>query len=374
MHSRRRRIVLVVKLTVAVVVIAWLVKSGKIDFNEIKKVGGGWPWLAASLVPFGLVLGLCSIRWKCLLSAQDIDYSMRDAFALTMVGHFFNQFLLGTTGGDVVKAYAIATEHRANKGAAVMSVFVDRIVGLLVLVGVALLAIPFNLERILGHSYLQFLAALTGFVFLASLVGGYAFFSDRVRSHGLVRSIVRQLPLPVRGIVGKLTNAVYIYKFHRRVMLMAVLSSLLVHLLIVVMHLLLAQSLGAQGFSWGAFFFLIPLAQIAMAIPLNPPGAIGTGEWIYATLLPLAGIPGNQGALICILQRVVYYFWALLGCVYYVRRRRSLDQAIEEAEADDERTANGGDSEANRPGGVGHPPQPSNGDRNLRARIDSNAL
>ncbi len=372
MSPRRRRIFLILKLLVAVGFILWLVRSGKIDVREIKKVGEGWPWLAAALVPYGLVLGLCAYRWKLLLKAQDIDYSTHDAFALTMVGHFFNQFLLGTTGGDVVKAYSLAMEQRGKRSAAVMSVFVDRAVGLLVLVGVALLAIPFNLERILAHPYLRYLAGMVVCVFVGSLVAGYFFFSARIRSLRLVRSLLERLPL--RKVAGQISQAIYVYKLHPRVVIAAVLSSLGVHVLVVLMHLLLARALCSEEISWGAFFFLVPIAQIAIAIPLQPPGALGTGEWVYATLLPMAGVPENQGALVCILQRLVYYAWALLGCAYYLRRRARVDQAVHEAEVDDEARQGAEDSLADRPGGLGGDADPSHGDRGVRPRVDSSAV
>lgn len=359
------------KLLLAGGLIFWLIKSGKIDFNEFLRVGENWPWLAAALVPYGAVLCLCSYRWKRLLAAQGIEYPLHDALALTMVGHFFNQCLPGTTGGDVVKAYSVAMEQPGKRSAAAMSVFVDRVVGLLVLVGVALLAIPFNLERIQGHPYLRYLAVLVAVVSLLSSVAGYIFFSARIRSLGPVRFIFDRLPF--RGIAVRVNQAIYVYKFHPRIVIEGIVSSLGVHVLVVVMHIFLARALGSEGFSWGAFFFLVPIAQIAIAIPLQPPGALGTGELIYKELLPLAGVPINHGALICILQRVVYYAWALIGCGYYLKRRSRVDQARHAAEADDEASPEAGEPGADRARDLGDDAETSNGDRGLRSRVDSGA-
>lgn len=48
-----------------------------------------------------------------------------------------------------------------------------------------------------------------------------------------------------------------------------------------------------------------------MALPLNPPGALGTGEALYAFLLDRAGVP--QGAVLSLLLRLMYTLWGLGG-------------------------------------------------------------
>jgi uncharacterized protein (TIRG00374 family) len=291
---------------------------------------------------------------------------------LTLVGHFFNQFLIGTTGGDMVKAYAIAMEQPARRAAGILSVFVDRAAGLLVLVAVALVAIAFNLDMILKEPRLGLLAVMVVCVFTASLAGGYVFYSERIRSLPLVRRIISRLPF--RGVIARVADAVYVYKYHAREMAVVALTSVLVHVLVVVMHLFLARALIATPLPWVSFFFLIPLAQIAMAIPINPPGAIGTGEWIYATLLPFVGVP--QGALICLLQRFVYYAWALLGCVAYLRRKANVERAVEAARAADEGNGegNGANAAACCAGGIGDDDAPAHGGRSVRTGVDAGAL
>ncbi|HVR73677.1 MAG TPA: lysylphosphatidylglycerol synthase transmembrane domain-containing protein, partial [Planctomycetota bacterium] len=179
---RSKRLVLALKLLVAAAAIVWLFTSKKLNLEDLSRVGEGWPWLAASALPFGLLLFLCAYRWKLLLRAQGIEYGLGDAYSLTMIGHFFNQFLIGTTGGDMVKAYAVAREQPSRRSGAVLSVFVDRIVGLLVLVLVALVAAVLNARTILAEPRLVFLASMVAVVFAASLLGGWLFYSERMRS------------------------------------------------------------------------------------------------------------------------------------------------------------------------------------------------
>lgn len=370
MRTAKKRIILALKLLVAGGFIFWLLKSGKVDWSQLEGLGSGWPWLVAAVVPYGLVLGLCAYRWQRLLGAQGVNYPLGEAGALTLVGHFFNQFLLGTTGGDVIKAYAIASESPGRRGAAAMSVFFDRAVGLLVLVAVALVAIPFNLDLIASHPHLRFLAGMVGAVFAASLVGGYVFYSEKIRNLAPVQWILRRLPL--QDAIAKLTRAVYVYKFHPGIVLASVGASVLVHGLVVLMHLFLTLAVGGQPSSWGSFFFLIPIAQIAMAIPINPPGALGTGEAIYSALLPLVGVSSTHAIMICLLQRVVYYAWAVAGCVCYLRRKGRVEAAVHAAEEDEEREERNAAADSDRVNGPDV--SPADRDREVRPRVDSGAL
>jgi hypothetical protein len=47
------------------------------------------------------------------------------AAEISLVAHFFNSFLLGSTGGDLMKAYYAARETHHKKTEAVMTVFAD---------------------------------------------------------------------------------------------------------------------------------------------------------------------------------------------------------------------------------------------------------
>jgi hypothetical protein len=68
-------------------------------------------------------------RWWFLLRIQDIHISLWEAVRLTFLGIFFNSIVPGTVGGDLVKAYYVA-RHTPKKAAVLVSIFVDRIMGL----------------------------------------------------------------------------------------------------------------------------------------------------------------------------------------------------------------------------------------------------
>ena len=71
-----------------------------------------------------------SIRLKLFFASQDISVTVKEAFGLTLIGYFFNNFLPTSVGGDMVKAY-YASKKTNGKIGCLTSVFMDRFVGLL---------------------------------------------------------------------------------------------------------------------------------------------------------------------------------------------------------------------------------------------------
>src|SRR5262249_20530832 len=60
-------------------------------------------YLAAGFVVFCAAVGLGLYRWYLLVRALDLEISVRDAFRYGMIGIFFNNFLPGGVGGDLIK-------------------------------------------------------------------------------------------------------------------------------------------------------------------------------------------------------------------------------------------------------------------------------
>ncbi len=88
-------------------------------------------WLALLVFPMTYII--TSYRWGKLMDVLEIHLPLSRTFVLNMVGAFYNTFMPGSTGGDLLKAYYASkqTPHRVH---AVMSVLVDRVIGLIALI------------------------------------------------------------------------------------------------------------------------------------------------------------------------------------------------------------------------------------------------
>ena len=328
----KRHAILALKVCLAIGLIVWLVTSGKLDFAKLRDVGDRWPWWLTAWAIFGGVVFLSAVRWHILLRAQNIHYSVRDTYALSLVGLFFSQVMLGSTGGDMVKAYIVIAEQKGRRSAGVVSVVFDRVFGLFILLGVALVASLTNWELLRTHPDLISFAALILSMFLGVIALGWLFFSPRVRAVAWVQVIYERLP--GKALLARFEQALSTYKDCPRTLFLCALVSIVMHCGVVSSSICAAKTLIDGELPIAAFFFLIPLAHIAMAVPLTP-GSIGTGEAAYDYLLGCVRI--EQGSLIAIVMRTVYIAWALVGCICYLRRKRKVDSAmleVKRAEAD----------------------------------------
>src|SRR5579862_3220255 len=86
--------------------------------------------LAISLAMVFLTIVLGVVRWRMVLEVQGLHLPFGRAAGISFVAQFFNSFLLGSTGGDLMKAYYAARETHHKKTEAVVTVFVDRMIGL----------------------------------------------------------------------------------------------------------------------------------------------------------------------------------------------------------------------------------------------------
>ncbi|MEC7274823.1 MAG: lysylphosphatidylglycerol synthase domain-containing protein, partial [Bdellovibrionota bacterium] len=92
------------KLTLAFLIIFWLLRSGKLDFsliNQSFKLGYNWLFALGILV---LQDALSGLRWRWLLKANsNNDFPYKDMVRVTWIGLFFNSFLPGAVTGDFIK-------------------------------------------------------------------------------------------------------------------------------------------------------------------------------------------------------------------------------------------------------------------------------
>ncbi|MCK4602478.1 MAG: flippase-like domain-containing protein, partial [Phycisphaerae bacterium] len=72
---------------------------------------------------------IVTVRWWFMLRIQRIRIGLWESARLTFLGLFFNAVVPGTVGGDLVKAYYVS-KHTPRKAAALVSTFVDRMMGL----------------------------------------------------------------------------------------------------------------------------------------------------------------------------------------------------------------------------------------------------
>lgn len=285
------------------------------------RLGGHLGIVAAVLLIYLGLFVLTAWRWRLLMRAVDLRLSMAWATRLTFIGAFFNTAIPGATGGDVVKAYYAAKE--TGRGTrAVLSVFVDRISGLLglaVLAGLVLLVAPGGA----GYGPARTVVAI---VLGVSFLGLAVLATPALRRALGVGRLVGKLPF--QTLLTEVRAALTLYRDRPVALLVALAASVLNHAAASFTVWLLARALGIEGLGLGMALALVPVANLFAAIPLLP-GGWGVGELAFAYLFGQVGIPPTEAIGLSVVYRLSILAASLPGGVIWLFwRGRPTKEAI----------------------------------------------
>ena len=270
-----------------------------------------------SVLLMGLTLLVGVMRWRLVLRVQGLDLSWGRASEITFVAHFFNSFLLGSAGGDVMKAYYAARETHHKKTEAVVTVFVDRMIGLWGLLLFATLMMAPNLSLLFEHGRLRTLA---GFI-LAMMVActgvvGIAFWGGISKGWSGARSWLRRLPKG-EWLERSLDSC---RRFGREPFFVSRTLGLSMILNVFCVLQILVLSWGLDLRIWPVWLFVIvPLIGCVSALPVTPSG-LGVRENLYVLMLagPVINVAATSALSLSLLAYAGSLFWSLVGGVVYL--------------------------------------------------------
>ena len=282
---------------------------------------------ALSLLFMGATIFLGFLRWHRILRAHRIEVRLARVAEISLVSQFFNAFLLGSTGGDLMKAYYVAGETSEHKAEAVGSVFVDRLLGLASMLAFAALMMVPNLPLLLRYKRLEVLA-LVALAMLAGLLllGALSFRAGLSRLWPGARDWLRRLP---KGeSLERALEAVRRFGQERTLLLKAVGLSMLLNLACVLQIWALARGLGLE-IPTRALLVLVPIIICIAALPITPSG-LGVRENLYVWTLsvPAIAVPATAALTLSLLAFAGFLFWSLIGGLVYVRFRRARPSAL----------------------------------------------
>jgi|ETNmetMinimDraft_26_1059896.scaffolds.fasta_scaffold12248_3 hypothetical protein len=267
--------------------------------------------LAAAGVGWLAALFVITIRWWLLLRIQDIRISLWEAIRLSFLGQFFNLVVPGTVGGDLVKAY-YAAKHTPRKAAVLLSVFVDRLLGLAELTLIASLALAVALATGLGNwadPMMKSCATAVGVAVAMLAFVVVVMLSVRLRNVLHLQKFYRRLRIAHQ--ISAAGDAVRLYRRRWRHLARAIVWTIGAPFMWVASAALVGQSLALEV-SWHEYFLYIPLIYIIGAVPLTP-GGVGWIENLYLAFFVVANPSGVLA--FALLARLIPMFWALPGVV-----------------------------------------------------------
>ena len=334
----KKKLVLIVKLTLSLSILAYVVIRAEEEdpalFANFLQRPKDWPALVLAWALCMVAVLVTLVRWYYRVRAIGLPFRLSDALRLGFLGYMFNLVSLGSVGGDLFKAVFIAREHPQHKAAAISTLIVDRMVGLLALlivgaIAVSVVDLPTDDPDILVLRN----ASLIGTVVCAAVMGIMLLPSF---GSGPLAEFFSELPR-VGPTFAQLFGAMRMYRRRLDVLIGTTVMSLGSHGLYIVGIYFLAIGLAhGQTASLAQHCVIVPLGWIAGALPL-PLSSFGVFEGAIDYLyVHVAGVVRGEGLLVALGYRVITIVIASVGMVFYLRSRKELDEVWQDAEREQE--------------------------------------
>lgn len=286
----------------ALVFLFWRVVSPDETLEVLRQADFGYLLIAFLLFLSSLVIR--AYRWFLLLRGLDRRISFKRLVRLYFVGQFFSSFLPTQFGGDVMRALELTEDTQSS--AAVGTVLLDRMTGLLILFVMGLVALPF----IAGDMEVWLIWLLVGVAGSGLVVGALV-----LEGH-LLRRVTAWLPARLsisgQGSLAQVYAAVTGCGW--RALLGAAAVSVGFNLVNVVINWLCGRAVGA-GVNLGYFFVATPLLSVSGLIPSI--GGWGVREGVSTAVFAPVGADADVAAALGISLGGVTLATGLLCGVYY---------------------------------------------------------
>lgn len=271
--------------------------------------GMHWRWLGAAV---GLVLvdrTLMALRWIDLLVA--LAPGTRPPLGAVLRVFFVSSFasnFLPSVGADLYRAYALS-RHDVHLAESTASVLMDRALGVLSVVLVAALALPFATVDGRGD-----LIALLAVMAAACVVAAAVVFSERAA--GTLRGIASAIPIALlQRVAASLTDAVRSYAPHHAAMARVLVLSVIVQVFRVLQAWCLGRALEID-LPLATYFAFIPLIVFIMQIPITPNG-LGTTQLAFERFFVPQGAPAAPVFALSVLFLALGVLGTLPGGILY---------------------------------------------------------
>lgn len=312
---------LLARIAVAALAILWVLRG-----QDWRELGGVFrslsPWyFGLSLIVYAAAQVIISVRWWMLLRAQSIYIDVLAAVRLFFLGLFYNNLMLGSVGGDLLKAWYV-TKHTNRRLEGALSVFVDRAIGL---AGTVLLAVFSYLMFVRGHIAARTEAQEAGppgwlsqhggaIALWATVAVGAVLAILLVHPAGRARFVRLTAKARLRGVslLRRAKDAVVVYCSKPWTLLAAMILTLGAQGIVIAAFWLLGRNLGIEG-GLGYYFVAFPVGWVVGAIPISPAGLGTTEAATKAFLCWLTGAPPEKVLVLVVCQRFIWILSSLPG-------------------------------------------------------------
>ncbi|MEE9421523.1 MAG: lysylphosphatidylglycerol synthase transmembrane domain-containing protein [Gammaproteobacteria bacterium] len=316
MQQKSNRLFTLLRIALAVAMLVYLGQSGSINWSSLSGLAKAWQYTLAAIMLFIIASTFMALRLQILVNAQHLSLSFFAAVQLTFIGIFFNTYLPGATGGDLVKIYYASKGNPGKRAEVVTILFLDRFIGLFCLLSVPLVLAPFFSDMVSSQNVLRGLLTISLSVSLGIVIISIIGARTDIENNRFLGWVFEKLPLG--GILKRVLSTIHFYRHHKITIIKAILLSFIVQFLMIGVSLFVSEAINPSAFD-ARMIVLIPLGYLATSLPVTP-GGIGVGEAALESLFNLFGLQG--GAEILLGWRIIMVIVGLIGLAFYMKGKK----------------------------------------------------
>jgi uncharacterized protein (TIRG00374 family) len=245
-------------------------------------------------------------RWWLLLRTQGVHINIWAAVRLHFLGLFYNNAMPGSVGGDLVRAWYV-TKHTERKFEAVLSIFVDRFVGLLsslLMAGFCWFVLLRDVK--MPESQRQGSKML---IWVLVVIAAMAILTAAIPAG---RRILAKIWEHFVSFAKKFRAAVILYGSHPMTILAAFGLTFVLQGIVITGFWLIGRRIGIKA-SAKYYFVFFPLTWGFGAIPVSVGGAGVVEGGLVGLFKEIALVAPEQALAIALIQRAVWIVAALPG-------------------------------------------------------------
>ena len=313
MHKTKKYLFSLIRIGLAIGLIFYLIKSDSIEWISLSGLLTGWTFVSGAILLFIIATIMQSWRLQILINTHNLNLSFYAAIRLTFIGLFFNTYLPGATGGDLVKIYYASKGNTGYKTEVITIILLDRFIGLFTLLTIPLILSPLFFSIIDAQKTLKGLLWISTIIAITILT--IAILGARYDLDNSKILLWAEKKLFFGRELKRILHTIHFYRNSKWKILQIVCISYLVQILMISVSLLLANAVISDGAD-PKMIILIPLGYLVNTLPVTP-GGIGVGEAAMESLFNLFSLQG--GAEVILSWRIIMVLVGIIGLVYYLK-------------------------------------------------------
>ena len=318
----RKNISKVLKLLFSVSIIYILIQYNIININDIALLTKNYTLVLYSLIIFFTIVILASLKWWLLLISANYNIPFLMTYLLYSTGLFFNNFMPGGTGGDIIKGvYLYKFVAKSQRTGALFTIIIDRIIGLHALTIIALSSYFLLIKNISFELNFALIFVIFIAIFSMPIFFYIIMFIEKFLKFIIIKNFKINIIIKLEDIFSRLVIAFDNYKDKKLYLFSCWIISVINHLLTLSCFYIVTIILEINMLDIFEVIYVGSFSLMANFIPLTP-GGIGIGEGAFNYFAE--SLQGNDlnniayGSIFFLAFRVLFTLVTLTGVISYV--------------------------------------------------------